>query len=361
MKRGKWIFIAIAVTCAGGGIYYTRAAGGKGQNPIVRESAPAGPVAMVRMTPIKRASISEVVTAYGTVVPEPGAVRNISVPFASRVRHVLVTEGERVSRGSDLVEVEASADARLKMQEARSAYEAARQNLGKIQQRVKLKVGTIEELLAARQAYQRAEIRLENLRRRGIAERKIIRSPGSGIVYRVHVEQGSAVPAGTAFLDMVPQDGIVVQLSVEQEDVKRLNLGQAVLIFKVNTRTPGSIHGRVEIISRKVNPTTRLVNIFVKVRSRKSLLLGEYIRGKIIVVSKKAMVVPRSAVLPEDGHFVLYTVRGGKAIKHIVETGLENHQRIEITGKDLEPGDQVVVLGNYELKNGMPVRVEVSR
>ncbi len=360
MKRAKWLFIPIAVLCLGGAFYYY-SVHEKGQRPIVRDSAPVVSVTTVRMAPIKREAIHEVTMAYGTVVPEPGAVRSVSVPFATRVYQVLVSEGQKVSRGRDLLEIEPSADTRLKMQEAQSTCDAEKQNLRKIRERVKLKVGTVEELLAARETYQKAKIRLEDLKKRGIAERKIIRAPGSGIIYRVHVEQGSAVPAGTAFLDIVPEDRIVVHLSVEQEDVKRLTPGQVVLISKVNAKAPDNAKGHIEMISRAVNPTTRLVNIFVSVKSSKGLLLGEYIRGRIIVVSKDAMVVPRSTVLPEDGHFILYTIYRGRARKHIVKTGLENHQGIEIVAKDLKPGDQVVVLGNYELQDGMPVRTEASR
>jgi membrane fusion protein, multidrug efflux system len=358
MKRGKW-FIIIFMICLGGGAYYYYSVHEKRPHPIIRDTAPVVPVAMVKMAPIKREAISEVITAYGTVVPEPGAVRNVSVPFASRVRHILVSEGQKVSKGGDLLEIEVSADTRLKMREARNDYRAAGQNLGKIRERVKLKVGTIEELLAAQQAFQKAKIQLENLEKRGISEKKILRSAGSGIVYRVHVEQGSVVPAGTPFLDIVPQNGIVVHLNVEQEDIKRLKRGQVVRVSKVNIQGRGSVGGEIERISRTVNPATRLVNIFVAVTSPKGLLLGEYVRGRIIVVSKEAMVIPRSAVLPEDGHFVLYTVSRGRARKHIVKTGLENHQGIEIISKDLKPGDRVIVLGSYELQDGMPVRTEV--
>jgi membrane fusion protein, multidrug efflux system len=361
MKWGKWLFIVIVLICLAGGAFYYYATFEKKPRPLVRDAGPSVPVAMVRMAPIKRDAMSEVITAYGMVVPEPGAVRSLSVPFESRVRHVLITEGQRVSAGSDLIEIEPSADTRLKMQEAKNDYRAVGQNLGKIRERVKLKVGTIEELLTAQQAYQKAKIRLENLEKRGIGEKKIIRSVGSGIVYRLHVKEGSVVPAGTGFLDMVPQDRVGVQLSAEQEDIKRLRPGQAVLISKVNTRVPVSVNGRIEMISRTVNQATRLVNIFVSVKSPDGFLLGEYMCGRIIVVSKKALVVPRSAVLPEDGHFVLYTVSQGLARKHIVKTGLEDHQHIEIIAKGLDPGNQVVVLGNYELQDGMPVRMEASR
>jgi len=129
----------------------------------------------------------------------------------------------------------------------------------------------------------------------------------------------------------------------------------------VNASVPDTVSGQIERISREVDPATRLVNIFATVKSPRNLLMGEYLRGRIVAVSKEALVVPRSAVLPEDGHYVLYTVSLDRARKHIVKTGLENNQRIEIINKDLKSGEQIVVLGNYELQDGMSIRMEAPR
>jgi hypothetical protein len=37
---------------------------------------------------------------------------------------------------------------------------------------------------------------------------------------------------------------------------------------------------------------------------------------------------------------------------------LENADQIQVYGEDLREGQQVVVTGNYELENNMPVQVE---
>jgi len=90
-------------------------------------------------------------------------------------------------------------------------------------------------------------------------------------------------------------------------------------------------------------------------------LLGGYVRGRIVIASKNTLVVPRSSVLPEDGHYVLFTVKNGRAQKFIVKAGLENHRRVEVMDKNLKPGDLVVIQGNYELKDGMSVQAEALK
>jgi membrane fusion protein (multidrug efflux system) len=71
--------------------------------------------------------------------------------------------------------------------------------------------------------------------------------------------------------------------------------------------------------------------------------------------------VPRSAVLPEGHSHVLYTVREGHAFKHLVKVGIESGNRVEVSGGGLRPGDLAVVLGNYELKDRMAVKLESSK
>ncbi len=90
-------------------------------------------------------------------------------------------------------------------------------------------------------------------------------------------------------------------------------------------------------------------------------MLGEYILGKITIASAQGLIVPRAAVLPEGNRYILFTIKDGHAVKHIVQVGVENEREVEVIGRDIRPGDPAVFLGNYELKDGMSVKVGVSQ
>ncbi len=91
-------------------------------------------------------------------------------------------------------------------------------------------------------------------------------------------------------------------------------------------------------ISYAVNPTTRLVDVFVTLTSPAGFLLGESIEGKITITAAEGLIAPRSAVLPEgDGH-VLFTVKEGRAVKHNVIIGIANAREYQVMGEDLKPG-----------------------
>ena len=70
-----------------------------------------------------------------------------------------------------------------------------------------------------------------------------------------------------------------------------------------------------------------------------------------------ALIVPASALVPApSGKQAVFIVDNGKAYKRLVETGIEEDQRVQIiTG--VNPGDQVIVTGNENLKDGDAIRV----
>jgi multidrug efflux pump subunit AcrA (membrane-fusion protein) len=121
------------------------------------------------------------------------------------------------------------------------------------------------------------------------------------------------------------------------------------------------VSGRIRLITRRVNPETRLVDVFVAPSMEGRLLLNEYVEGRIVIAGSDALVVPRASALPEAGQYVLYTVEKDRAVRHVVRLGLENTAEVQVTGDGLQEGQSVVVTGNSELHDGMAVRVELSR
>ena len=87
-------------------------------------------------------------------------------------------------------------------------------------------------------------------------------------------------------------------------------------------------------------------------------MLNEYVRGEIVIAAEDSLVVPRAAVVPEEDHYVLYTVEQKRAVKHTVAVGIENNEQVQILDSDLHEGQAVVVSGNSELSEGMAVRSE---
>ncbi len=363
MKRpARSIFIIAVIACilAGFyGLYRTEQASGEKKPGAPAETA--GPAAGVKVVPIKDAAITASITAYGEVVPAPGAVQVVSVPYESRIRHVMVSTGQKVSAKDVLLELDSSPDTYLQLEQARNAYKMSRQSLTHVRQLFDLKLATNTQLLQAEQKFKQDSLRLDSLNQRGIGGKRILRADVTGLVSKVYISEGAIVPAGNPLVEIVAQNRLEARLGVEPEDISRVYAGQSVLLSYVDVPSSNEVTGMIRKISRAVNPETRLVDVFVTLPGSARFLLGEYIMGRITAASSRGMVVPRSAVLPENGHYVLYTVKNGHAVKHVVQVGIKNASEAGISGAGIVPGEEAVYLGNYELKDGMAVAVESTR
>jgi RND family efflux transporter MFP subunit len=320
------------------------------------------PVALVKTVPIRKGTIIENITVYGVTIPAPGALQTVSVPFESRVRNVMVSNGQKVSAGDDLLRIEPSPDTYLQFEQARNTLETARQNHQHFQRLFDLKLATNDQLLNAKQTFVQARLNLESMKKRGINGLRRIRADDAGLISKVLVQEGAIAPAGSPIVEIVIQNRLEVRLGVESEDINQIQPNQEVLLFGVNVQKSNKVTGKIRKISSSVNPNTRLVDVFVALSSSRSeFLLDEFVLGEIAIASSQGLIVPRSAVLPEDSRYTLFTVKGERAVKHVVQIGLENGKEVEVIGTGLQPSDPVIILGNYELEDGMTVKAEVSQ
>ena len=82
-------------------------------------------VAQVQIAPIREGVMTEYITSYGSVIPAPGALQSVSVPFESQVVRIMVSNGQKVNRGNSLLEIKPSPDTRLQLEQAQQELETA--------------------------------------------------------------------------------------------------------------------------------------------------------------------------------------------------------------------------------------------
>ena len=313
------------------------------------------PVAQVQTVPIERKSISEKLTTYGSVVAQPGKTHFVALSFESRVQHILVSPGQLVNKGEPLLEVRGTPASLLLLHQAESAAQETHKELEEAKKRFALKLATNVELDQAQKAASDADLQLESLRGQGVTAINQIRSDITGIVAKVDVEDGQVASAGSPLVELIAMGDIEIKLGAEPEDIAKLQPGQPVGISLVNDPAAPKVEGTIRLVTQRVNPADRLVDVFVSIPTGTSLVLAAYVRGEITVVSRKTCVVPREAVIPKDGIYTMYVVQRNRALKIAVKLGIQTDSEVEIFSPDLHEGERVVTVGNSELTDGMEV------
>src|SRR5690242_1389625 len=155
------ILVVVAVAlAAGGGFWYARhtasQAGATTETSVDPDDAKKGDeadnaVVDVVVAPIAKRTIEQKTQLYGSIVAEPSDLHIQSVPFESRIVRVVVTAGEDVAPDTTTVQLEASPDALLSLEEATKQLEFATKDFESAQQRVKDRLATNQELSQAQQ------------------------------------------------------------------------------------------------------------------------------------------------------------------------------------------------------------------
>ncbi|MEP7383459.1 MAG: efflux RND transporter periplasmic adaptor subunit [Gemmatimonadota bacterium] len=306
---------------------------------------------------VRSASLTEPLIAYGAVVPAPGSVRAFNAPFEAVVGRLHITRGQRVTAGQPLMDVVPSPEARLLIESARSALRLARGRMVDAQARLELGLITRDEVLLQEQLQADAEAKWATYSqwRDGLK----LAAVAGGVVDRMPVSEGQRIPAGDLLVSVVSEGRFEVALGLEPEDAALVKQGQELSIEQLGGAAPAHpIVATVRSVSLAVDSATRLISALAVPRAGTNrLLLGEFVRAVIPVRSGVGLVVPRSAILQQEGRTVVFVVRGRVALQRFVTVGLETDSLVQVTSPDVHEADSVVVLGNYELADSMRVRL----
>ena len=235
---------------------------------------------------------------------------------------------------------------------------AAKKDLASTQQKFSDHLATNSDLLNSQQSLDAAQLKIDALINSGAGGKQKLLAPASGIVGKIDVQEGQIVPAGGPLLEIAAGNRIAARLGLEPDDAAQLHIGDPVILSEIRSGSSANVSGKIELITRQIDHETGLVDVLVAFPVDAGLLLGGFVRGRFSTASAQGLIVPRSAALPTDDGYGIFTVEDGHAAEHKVTLGLQDDQDTIIQGEGLKPDSLVVVSGNYELEDGMAVTVE---
>lgn len=174
-------------------------------------------------------------------------------------------------------------------------------------------------------------------------------APISGIVVERNATVGATVGSDASLFKIIDISSVWIDANVFEKDLERVRRGQEVRVTV--PAFPGvTFLGRVILISSVVNPETRGVQVRTEVSNADGRLKPDMFANVEIItdVRRAAVSLPQSAVLDDGGKKIVFVATDKGYEKHIVTTGIQSNDRVEILD-GLQAGDKVVVKGNYLL------------
>ncbi|HET7922220.1 MAG TPA: efflux RND transporter periplasmic adaptor subunit, partial [Gammaproteobacteria bacterium] len=179
----------------------------------------------------------------------------------------------------------------------------------------------------------------------------------AGVVAKRLVKTGNTLTANQPVFVISNFDPLLAVLYVPENALPELRAGQPATLSA--DAVPGKhFTGHIARISPVVDPQTGTFKVTVELRHVKNELApGMFSRVNITYdVHHGTLLIPRTALVTEDGETAVYVVKNGSAHRQPVKTAYSDGNEIEIVS-GLKAGDTVVTLGQNSLRDGAKVSV----
>ncbi len=321
-------------------------------NALAEESGAVS--ALVQTAEVRQMKMSSRISAYGAVVPEPGAALSLNFPKSGQVTRLLVAPGQQVARGSILLEITTDPAGTLAHEQAMNAVAYAKGELARVKSLYSRQLATRSQVAVAAKSLKDAENALTALRAAGDGvQHDTLTAPFDGTIVAVAVAAGDRFATGVNLVQIAKGGFMEARLGLEPEDSRRVSAGMKVRLASV-FNPQNSVEGEIRQVTGQIDPQTQLVNVLVRLNGN-TFLPGTRVKGDVAIASHDAQAVPRQAVLRDSAGEYLFQVANGIAHRVAIKTGLEEDSWVEVLSPAL-PRLPVVTLGNYELVDNMAVR-----
>ncbi|MFD2110404.1 efflux RND transporter periplasmic adaptor subunit [Thiorhodococcus fuscus] len=323
------------------------------------DAAQERPPPTVETARVERATIADRIRATGTL-QAPEAV-TITARTAGRVEKMHFEEGQRVAKGTLLVELErdrseAAVERAAARLEQRSSAEARREELMARDFVSAAEMDSAEA--AAREAKAQLRIAREDL------DDRSIEAPFAGVIGRRLISIGTLLKPGDPIARLSRTQPLDLLFMVPGVEIGRIAPYQ-----RVEATTPAypsqRFDGALTLIGTEVDPGTRTLPLEATFDNPDGLLKpGMFMQVALIVGQRETLRIPEAAVITEGPNTLVYALRSpaedeknseARVERRQVETGTRRDGWVEIHN-GVAAGERVVVAGLQGLRDGLAVR-----
>lgn len=362
MSKAAWgALAALALVVAAGGGYWfgtsgkpaptlavAPAKGGPSKGgPGAGGAAQAVPVETIAVEAMR---LPQAITAVGSLRSDESITLRPEV--AGRIATIQFQEGQRVTKGTTLVRLDAAIN-QAELQQARANQVLAKSKFDRAVDLSKSKFISGQARDEAENNFKVAEAAMQLVEAR-LAKTEI-KAPFSGIIGLRSVSVGDYVKEGADLVNLESIDPLKVDFRIPEVYLRQVASGQP-LEITLDAYPNKTFDGRVLAVNPLLDAAGRSVVIRALVKNQDaSLRPGMFTRVRLITKDvAEALVVPEEALVPQGADKFLFKIVDNQAVRTKVEVGQRRDGKAEILS-GIALGDIVVTAGQQRLRDGVPV------
>lgn len=309
----------------------------------------------VTILPLKDTLFNHYIALQGMVMSDQNVI--LRPEMGGTVKRILVKEGQRVSSGQTLVQIDASA-LTDKIDELNTQLSLAKTNFERQERLWNQKIGSEMQYLNAKTQKEGLEKSLNSLNTQ--IEKMKIKAPFSGVIDKINSKVGELTGPQTSVLRLINLNKMHIEADVPEAYLLSVKKGTNVLINFVSLNK--QVEANITEIGNYINPDNRSFRIKININNRDHMVKPNLLADiEINDFSAKGVVLPSQLIqMNQKGEKFIYTIEHDSlktsVAKKIVTLGKEYNNQVFITD-GLQSGEEIVKDGGKFVKDGDEVEV----
>jgi RND family efflux transporter MFP subunit len=308
------------------------------------------PVSVTAVT-IEPTTIDSGISAAGALTSKNTSV--LSSKVMGKVVALPVNEGDYVSQGALLLRIE-SGEISAQLYQAQAAFNKAKLQYERIKSLFDQNASTQMEMDQATLGFESAKAGLNAAK--AMESYTVITAPISGRIVEKRINLGEMALPGQPILRIEDNKNLRLEVTVKEEDIRSVQPGKSVTV-RIGALPGKEIKARVAQVVPASDMRTHSFVVKIDLPADKDMITGMYGKAFFSTGARKAVLVPRSAIVNMSGLSGVYIVSpDGNAVFQMVQTGEPQGEMIEAVS-GLKAGDKVILTGQAMNIDGRKVMI----
>lgn len=275
---------------------------------------------------------------------------DIKTPVAGTVLAIHFKEGQKVSKGQLLVQI----DDRIwkaQIKGLKAQLVAAREDLKRKEALLKAEGASQEEVDGVRSSVLQMEAKIEELS--VYVSLAAVAAPFSGQLGMRDFSVGAYLSQGQSITQIAQMERLKVDFNIPGRYLSQLSSGKEIKVIANKDTLSASVYA----VNPIIDENTRTIQLRALLDNKKNWLPGDFTEALIVLdIYDSAMVIPTQLIIPELGAETVFVCKNGKAMKRAVVTGVRTDKLVLVT-EGLIAGDTLMATGLMQVREGMAVKI----
>ncbi len=242
----------------------------------------------------------------------------------------------------------------MRVNEAYHNYETAKENYERAQSLIDQKIVSEKEFSQLKNNYENAKLVYDNLNKNYSAQGATVRTPISGFIQQLFVQNGSYVTTGQPLMTISQTQNLIIKAEIPQRYASIVSLLQDATIENPLSKKVyelSELGGKIISYGKSLSTNSLMLPITLQINNA-----GGFVPGSLVKIwlrtaaTSPTLVIPKTALIEEQGNYFVWVQLTPELFdKQEVKIGITDGKNVEIVSGITE-SQRIVVKGAVMVK-----------